>query len=273
MHDPTTAELLDRVEALERELAGRQTRQPSLRSRPRRMIAVLAAIVLVAVPTAILASHNFTDVPDSNTFHNDISDAYGARITAGCGGGNYCPTANVTRGQMAAFLARTGGRVAFDGPGGPVGPIVNSSTPVILASVTIQPGNVSGGTVFVQLIGTATTFTNSATGLPTYGFIYIRRQGAADPVNGAVHSWQIDALAGAYGSNSVATIGVDTVPSATPRTYELVAYRAAGTSAPTGYGNLTASYFPFSGDGDATMSLPVKASEHSSSNGFTSGTK
>jgi len=28
-------------------------------------------------------------------------------ITAGCGGGNYCPDAEVTRDQMAVFLVRT----------------------------------------------------------------------------------------------------------------------------------------------------------------------
>ena len=28
-------------------------------------------------------------------------------ITAGCGGGNYCPEQNNTRGQMAVFLAKT----------------------------------------------------------------------------------------------------------------------------------------------------------------------
>jgi hypothetical protein len=27
-------------------------------------------------------------------------------ITTGCGGGSYCPVNNVTRSQMAAFLAR-----------------------------------------------------------------------------------------------------------------------------------------------------------------------
>ena len=30
-------------------------------------------------------------------------------ITAGCGGGNYCPDAQVTRDQMAVFLVRTFG--------------------------------------------------------------------------------------------------------------------------------------------------------------------
>ena len=28
-------------------------------------------------------------------------------ITAGCGGGNYCPNSPNTRGQMAVFLVRT----------------------------------------------------------------------------------------------------------------------------------------------------------------------
>jgi hypothetical protein len=27
-------------------------------------------------------------------------------VTAGCGGGNFCPTANITNGQMAVFLAK-----------------------------------------------------------------------------------------------------------------------------------------------------------------------
>jgi hypothetical protein len=30
-------------------------------------------------------------------------------ITSGCGGGNYCPTTPVTRGQMSVFLATTFG--------------------------------------------------------------------------------------------------------------------------------------------------------------------
>jgi hypothetical protein len=28
-------------------------------------------------------------------------------VTGGCGGGNYCPGASNTRGQMAVFLAKT----------------------------------------------------------------------------------------------------------------------------------------------------------------------
>jgi hypothetical protein len=77
--------------------------------RPRRSLAVLAlALAVVAFPLGALASHDFGDVPDSNLFHADISALVNAGVTSGCGGGNYCPSANVTREQMAAFLNRLG---------------------------------------------------------------------------------------------------------------------------------------------------------------------
>lgn len=49
----------------------------------------------------------FLDVPVGSTFHREVEALVSAGITGGCGGGNYCPNANVTRGQMAAFLARS----------------------------------------------------------------------------------------------------------------------------------------------------------------------
>jgi YVTN family beta-propeller protein len=67
---------------------------------------VVLAVVLVAAPSAALAIHNFDDVPDSHTFHNDIQWMLENGITAGCGGSNYCPDSYVTRGQMAAFMKR-----------------------------------------------------------------------------------------------------------------------------------------------------------------------
>ena len=54
-------------------------------------------------------SQRFLDVPPSNTFYNFIDRMAVLQITLGCGGGNYCPADQVTRGQMAAFLVR-----AFD---------------------------------------------------------------------------------------------------------------------------------------------------------------
>jgi len=57
----------------------------------------------------------FGDVPTSHLFYGwieRVADAPswpGGAVTTGCGGGNYCPTTNVTRGQMAQFLCRAAG--------------------------------------------------------------------------------------------------------------------------------------------------------------------
>jgi hypothetical protein len=48
---------------------------------------------------------HFTDDNDS-THEADIDSLYEAGITTGCTATRYCPSASVTRGQMAAFLYR-----------------------------------------------------------------------------------------------------------------------------------------------------------------------
>jgi len=50
----------------------------------------------------------FTDVPcTGGAFDPWIEDLANRGITGGCGGGNYCPDAANTRGQMAVFLVKT----------------------------------------------------------------------------------------------------------------------------------------------------------------------
>jgi len=53
------------------------------------------------------ANPTFTDVPTTHAFYRYIEALVASGATAGCGGGNYCPDAAVTRGQMAVFLARS----------------------------------------------------------------------------------------------------------------------------------------------------------------------
>jgi S-layer homology domain len=48
----------------------------------------------------------FADVPDSHPFYQFIEALAASGITGGCGGGNFCPQNALTRGQMAAFLAK-----------------------------------------------------------------------------------------------------------------------------------------------------------------------
>jgi hypothetical protein len=52
------------------------------------------------------ATATFGDVPTSHAFFRFVEALVASGITAGCGGGNYCPDAPLTRGQMAVFLSK-----------------------------------------------------------------------------------------------------------------------------------------------------------------------
>jgi hypothetical protein len=58
---------------------------------------------------AICSAPPFLDVPFSSPFCPWIQELKHRGVTAGCGGGNYCPDVGVPREQMAAFLAATFG--------------------------------------------------------------------------------------------------------------------------------------------------------------------
>ena len=55
-------------------------------------------------PAPAVAS--FNDVPTSDPAFQFVEALAASGITAGCGGGNYCPDASLTRRQMAVFLAK-----------------------------------------------------------------------------------------------------------------------------------------------------------------------
>jgi CSLREA domain-containing protein len=64
--------------------------------------------------TLTIAGHTFTvvqgipflDVPLNHPFYSFIGKLSARAVTLGCGNGNYCPDANVTREQMAIFIER-----------------------------------------------------------------------------------------------------------------------------------------------------------------------
>ena len=79
---------------------------------PKRLIKaalVLALMAVVISPIAVSAGHQFTDVPNEQTFHDDISWLADSGVTFGCNppaNDQFCPDNPVTRGQMAAFMHR-----------------------------------------------------------------------------------------------------------------------------------------------------------------------
>ena len=58
------------------------------------------------VPPSVGASTGFNDVPTNYWAAAWIKQLAAEGITAGCGGGNFCPGTAVTRDQMAVFLLR-----------------------------------------------------------------------------------------------------------------------------------------------------------------------
>lgn len=78
-------------------------------TRSKRRALVVAVALLVLVPTTAIAASSFTDVPDDSVFSAHIEWMAENEITLGCNpptNDRYCPSDNVTREQMAAFMHR-----------------------------------------------------------------------------------------------------------------------------------------------------------------------
>jgi hypothetical protein len=73
----------------------------------------MAIFVLVTLdptlnpPPCVAGSEEFADVPASSVFCRWIEELFDRGVVSGCGGGNYCPAAPVSREQMSVFLSVT----------------------------------------------------------------------------------------------------------------------------------------------------------------------
>ncbi len=89
-----------------------------LLSRSRWLVGLVVAVVVLLGGVFIggglvtRATNDFPDVPTGAFYHDSVSFIKAKGITAGCGGGNYCPNNGVTRGEMAVFLERLAGQGA-----------------------------------------------------------------------------------------------------------------------------------------------------------------
>lgn len=119
---------------------------------------VIAALIL-ALPMAVLASHQFTDVPNDHPFHADIDAIKDAGVTGGCTATKYCPGSFVTRGQMAAFLNRLGALQAGKTP------VVNAAK--LQGSLPSVAAIELSGSTNAQVPTTVDSFTVTAPGAGT----------------------------------------------------------------------------------------------------------
>lgn len=133
--EPTLVDLETRIAALESG-AARRPAYSQIRGQTRGWRWLTRGVVLavvIALPSVVLANDVFSDVPTSSTFHNVINYLKAAGITSGCTPTTYCPNDPVSRAQMASFLVRASGRMAYQ--------TIPDMTPVAdqpFASVTIK---------------------------------------------------------------------------------------------------------------------------------------
>jgi len=167
LHDQLTT-LRAEVDAIARRIEGDPPVAPAAAAagpaprphrRRRRLGLALAVLALaIAVPGAVLASHQFTDVPDSHTFHANIGNIRTAGITSGCGGTKYCPSDPVTRGSMAGFLNRGLGRGAV---------FTSAENDLGDVPAVVLTGHISTpGAGFILATASAMGYTSDTTGCP-----------------------------------------------------------------------------------------------------------
>lgn len=136
-------------------------------SKSRIIVLALAVSMLGALSGAVMAAHVFTDVPESNIFHDDIAWLADAGITRGCNppdNTEFCPADNVTREQMAAFLRRQSNHlldeVAADTPGALARQLASAN----LATAAYQDVEVAEAAGYVSTLDTLGCFEDPARG-------------------------------------------------------------------------------------------------------------
>ena len=136
-------------------------------STPARLALAVVAIALVSAPVAVLALHQFTDVPTNHPFHKEIGAVADAGIAQGFGDGTYKPSNNVTRQAMAAFLERGVSRGGHDSDGATLGNNPGLPLYAVVANVGLDAGAAgAGSTGFVLLVGSVSASTSSPAACP-----------------------------------------------------------------------------------------------------------
>jgi hypothetical protein len=214
------------------------------RSRRRRVLAG-ALIAALLVPSAAWASHQFTDVPTSHTFHGDIARAKEAGLTAGCSATTFCPDDPVSRGQMTAFLGRGLGRLTGEYISGNL----NSGTLTTVGSLTIRAGSPTGGNQLVMITASVNVKTNGVCPCEVFAGLY---KGDGTPLGVDTFIDLAAIPAGQFFTDESATLlGMAIVPTGAEQTFLVKASRSAGATTIEVGGRFQAFTVPFDGLGQA----------------------
>ncbi len=239
--------------------------QISIRLSRRRMAAIIFVVAgLLAVPAYVLASHQFTDVPNSNTFHDDIDAIADVGVTTGCAAGKYCPKDYVTREQMAAFLNRLGALQAGKAPvvnadkldgysSADLGRVAFAWAPTLIdgnaapTTGTLAAPIVVPGPGYLTVSGNTTLYNPASSGAGDSSCV-LRFQGG-NTLLASYHQTSTGSPGGTHiWTNQCTSQSVTQVCLAT--TYTLEFYVQAGTAETSAQnGTLTVQYIPFGNGG------------------------
>ena len=283
MTEPTMRDVLDRLEAQEKELAAlrtartRRTRLPGGR-KSRILTLGIIALLVALVPLSILAATPFIDLTGGD--HDaDINSAYNLGLTNGCTPTEYCPTNNVTCQEMASFITRTGAlsRIAFASRPTAAGTDdIGADAEKEYMMVTLDvPGRAGDSAVWVKVSFTGYVYARSSapiTGTPTLLRGEIRRDGeTAGPAQIVTRS-----VVGSDPNAIVTVPATATAPASTaerlsfagsrvfslaPGTYKfrMVVRKDVGSTASDvgfGFGNMQAETIAFGSDGSRGTVAP-----------------
>lgn len=214
--------------------------------RARLLVAAGLAALVVAVPVA-WAIHDFTDVPTSHPFHDAISAMKRAGITTGCNpptNNQYCPSANVSREAMAAFLQRGLGRASVTLDGG--NPISTTSADIATRTIT-TPG---AGFVLVN----AHAMAYSGSGCPCGISLQLRNTGT-----GATSFFYANTLQAAGQYAALSNGYVFTVSAAGTHTFAASMRTFTGTA--DADVTLTVLWVPFGSTGGSTLGVEKQGAQ------------
>jgi hypothetical protein len=216
----------------------------------RNRLLVFGALAVVAVAAPASAADRFDDVTANSVHAGPIGEVADAGITAGCAIGRFCPRDEVTREQMASFLARSGTRSTF---GTDITELTASNGfDGVAASVTARSAAATGGTSTVTLHGSVTVYADSSDGgnvtaCPCEVEAFIYRD--SDEAQGPSGWTQLPGTFASSGrsSTSVPVTWMTTIPSGTSESFRIAVFlNDASPSGVRAEGALTAIVGPFS---------------------------
>jgi hypothetical protein len=82
-------------------------------SREQMAVFVLRTLDPALLPPVCVPPNDFNDVPETSPFCRWVEELARRAVVTGCGGGDYCPAAPVTREQMGVFISATFGLTLY----------------------------------------------------------------------------------------------------------------------------------------------------------------